>query len=385
MIISKVEATGYRCLRDVRQELQPYQILVGPNGSGKSVFLDVIGFLFDLFSVGLQGAVYRRTNNFFDLVWGRSGNFFRLAVETQSYAGNAISPRSARSVRYEMEARIGVNGDEVFLSSERLLDDAGESAMVRNGRQVSFRRETPADTTYDYDLSPQYSALGNFTPLPTGETAFPTVLRARDMLIAGARIVRLEPRLLQQPSPPGSVETSAYDGSSLARVAAQLRDSSVDVFGSWLEHVQTAIPDIASIRIVDRPEDRHRYLMVQYAGGVEVPQWMVSDGTLRLLALTLLAYLPDFHGVYLVEEPEIGLHPTAIETVMQSLSSVYDGQVLITSHSPLVLSLPRPDQLLCFQKNENGTTIIPGNEHPMLSQWKSGVNISDLFAAGVLG
>jgi predicted ATPase len=142
---------------------------------------------------------------------------------------------------------------------------------------------------------------------------------------------------------------------------------------------------LVNIRPVLFPDDRRRYLMVEYTGGLEVPQWMLSDGTLRLLALTLLAYLPDFHGLYLVEEPEIGLHPTAIETVMQSLSSVYDGQVLITSHSPLVLSLPRPDQLLCFQKTENGTTIIPGNEHPMLSQWKSGVNISDLFAAGVLG
>jgi predicted ATPase len=139
------------------------------------------------------------------------------------------------------------------------------------------------------------------------------------------------------------------------------------------------------MRVVDRPEDRHRYLMADYAGGLEVPQWMVSDGTLRLLALTLLAYLPDFHGVYLVEEPEVGLHPTAIETVMQSLSSVYDGQVLVTSHSPLVLGLSRPEQMLCFQKNENGTSIIPGNKHPMLSEWKSGVDISDLFAAGVLG
>jgi predicted ATPase len=73
--------------------------------------------------------------------------------------------------------------------------------------------------------------------------------------------------------------------------------------------------------------------MIHYAGGVEVPQWMVSDGTLRLLALTLLAYLPGVQGVYLVEEPEVGVHPTAIETIIQSLSSVYEGQVLVTSHS----------------------------------------------------
>ena len=125
--------------------------------------------------------------------------------------------------------------------------------------------------------------------------------------------------------------------------------------------------------------------MVRYRNGVEVPSWMLSDGTLRLLALTLLAYVPDFSGIYLIEEPEVGLHPTAIETVMQSLSSIYSGQVLLTSHSPLLLSLPQPQDLLCFQRTDEGTEIIPGDQHPMLQDWRSGVNISDLFAAGVLG
>jgi predicted ATPase len=166
---------------------------------------------------------------------------------------------------------------------------------------------------------------------------------------------------------------------------AQVQDSSPDSFKAWVEHVRTAIADIVGIRTVSRPEDKHRYLMIHYAGGVEVPQWMVSDGTLRLLALTLLAYLPGAQGAYLVEEPEVGVHPTAIETIVQSLSSVYEGQVLVTSHSPIVLSMPRPDQLLCFQKAQDGTTILPGSEHPLLRQWKSGVNLSDLFAAGVLG
>jgi predicted ATPase len=136
--------------------------------------------------------------------------------------------------------------------------------------------------------------------------------------------------------------------------------------------------------MIVRPEDKHRYLMVPYSGGVEVPQWMVSDGTLRLLALTFLAYLPATPGLYLIEEPEIGLHPTAIETVLQSLSSVYEGQVLVTSHSPIVLGLTRPDQLLCFQKTQDGTTVVPGNEHPLLKEWRSGVDLSDLFASGVL-
>jgi hypothetical protein len=77
---------------------------------------------------------------------------------------------------------------------------------------------------------------------------------------------------------------------------------------------------------------------------------MVSDGTLRLLALTILANLRSATGIYLVEEPENGIHPTAVETVYQSLSSVYDGQVLVATHSPVMLAISSPEQLLCFAR-----------------------------------
>lgn len=169
---------------------------------------------------------------------------------------------------------------------------------------------------------------------------------------------------------------SEYNSFHLTDRVVFLLQSFPSAFRAWLNHLQTAIPDLADIRMNFRPEDRHRYLMIRYAGGVEVPQWMVSDGTLRLLALTIIAYLPNFTGLYLVEEPEIGLHPTAIETVWQSLSSVYGGQVLITSHSPLLLGLAKPEQ---------GTAIISGADHPLLKGWQSDMNLSDLFAAGVLG
>ena len=67
-------------------------------------------------------------------------------------------------------------------------------------------------------------------------------------------------------------------------------------FKDWLAHLQTALPDIENIRTVEREDDRHRYLVVEYKGGLGVPSWLVSDGTLRLLALTLPAYLPDQIG-----------------------------------------------------------------------------------------
>jgi predicted ATPase len=105
-----------------------------------------------------------------------------------------------------------------------------------------------------------------------------------------------------------------------------------------------------------------------------------------LLALTLLAYLPSPTGVYLVEEPENGIHPKAVEAVYESLSSVYDGQVLCATHSPLFLSLAKLSSLLCFAQAESGaTSIVRGDEHPALKSWKGQVALETLYAAGVLG
>ncbi len=137
---------------------------------------------------------------------------------------------------------------------------------------------------------------------------------------------------------------------------------------------------------IERPDDRHRYLEIEYDGGLVVPSWVASDGTLRLLALTLPAYLRDFSGVYLIEEPENGIHPRAVETMFQSLSSVYDAQVLLATHSPVILSIAEANEVLCFAKTlEGATDIVPGSEHPALKEWRGETNLGVLFAGGVLG
>jgi len=140
------------------------------------------------------------------------------------------------------------------------------------------------------------------------------------------------------------------------------------------------------VHTVERPEDRSRYLVLDYATGLQAPSWLVSDGTLRMLALTILAYLPDMEGTYLIEEPENGIHPSAVETVFQSLSSVYRAQILLATHSPVILSLAKPDQVLCFNRTAQGATdIVLGSEHPRLRTWRGETDLGTLFASGVLG
>ena len=216
-------------------------------------------------------------------------------------------------------------------------------------------------------------------------SSFPVSSWFRDLLEQGVQTVVLNSQTIKQPSPPGLGLRFQTDGSNLPWVVAELRRDRPR-FERWLEHVRTALEDVDDIDTVEREEDRHRYLVIRYASGAEVPSWLVSDGTLRLLALTIPAYLKDLDGVFLVEEPENGIHPRAIETVIQSLSSIYAGQVLMATHSPVALNLLDPSQVLCFAKDASGATdIVAGDKHPALRQWREGEpDLGLLFAAGIL-
>lgn len=192
---------------------------------------------------------------------------------------------------------------------------------------------------------------------------------------------------MSQPCPPGAPKFFLPDGSNLPWAVEILKSRDKQRYSAWLAHVRTALPDLKAIRTVERSEDRSRYLIIEYESGLKVPSWLVSDGTLRMLALTLLAYVADVQqATFLVEEPENGVHPKAVETVYHSLSSVYDAQILLATHSPVVLSIAKPNQVLCFAKNTDGATdVVRGSEHPKLRQWRGETDLGTLFASGVLG
>jgi hypothetical protein len=247
----------------------------------------------------------------------------------------------------------------------------------------NFYPETGTGYTPTFRLGPRKSALGN---LPEDESNYPVSTWLKQLLINGVEQLVLNSGLIRLASPPHHIRGFRPDGSNLPWVISDMQKRAADQYASWLAHIQTALPDIQEILVRERADDRHSYIVIRYAGGYEVPSWMASDGTLRMLALTLLPYLQEFRGIYLIEEPENGIHPRAVETVFQSLSSAYNAQILVATHSPVILNSVDASDVLCFAKSDEGATaIIRGDLHPALRNWKQEVSLGELFAGGVLG
>lgn len=276
--------------------------------------------------------------------------------------------------------------NSVFNSNgNKFLDKEYKRILSKKfGGNDNFYVETADNSGWipSFKLGIKKSALGN---LPDDETRFPASTWLKKFLLEEIQLFILNSLIIKRPSPPGQGLNFKTDGSNLPWVIDNLRHKNPDSFRIWLEHIQTTLKDIVDIDTRVREDDRHRYIVVKYKNEVEVPSWLVSDGTLRLLALTIPAYISNLTGAYLIEEPENGIHPKAIECVFQSLSSVYSAQILLASHSPIILGIVEPKNLLCFGKTPDGITdVVLGSEHPKLRDWKGTPNLSSLFAGGIL-
>jgi len=445
-MITRLEATRYRCFERLGVDVGDFRVLVGANGSGKTTLLDLPVLLGDLLRANNVSAPFmeRRTElppragSLNELVFAGRGSDFSLAVEarlpeavqSKVLEGLFASKRTERSrqalqedrrqwpthIRYEIGLRIGADQslrvayEYLFLFPEadgpdrRQAGFHGATAASKKlwhltlkreiGYESEFKPETPHAKAVKVGLPETLLAMPRV--LFESEAGYPAARWLHSLLTTYA--VFLEPNwsAMRQASPPGQPKVITANGRNIPWLALELKregspeaapaDYRSERYADWIAHVQTALPQVTDIEVREREDDHHAYFVVSYKGDFKVPSPGLSDGTLRILTLTLLPYLSKQPAILVTEEPENGIHPRAIEAVLQSLSSMYDSQVWVSSHSPVVLARAKLDQLLCARlASEGGVEMVAGTDHPRLQEWRGGIDLGSLFAAGVLG
>ena len=426
--ISRIEAFRYRSLRNVSQRLRPFQVLLGPNGSGKSTLVDAIAFLCDLQQTSVEGAVYgdrrldvpMRAPDAHHLTWMHEGGRFELALEATvpEDLRDGIAGRRCDVCRYEVaidtDKAPQLVAETVFVGEQPPVDPETRSPRRVLGLPIPrvgapmpsepdpdgwIRMMTTGANTSSWTHGPKWPkedskppsfvrnwADGRHTSLPSygPESGYPLLAWFCERMTPLQRVC-LSGEALRSPSPPTAGRTVGSDGGNLANFLHTFRQEDAKRYRLWIHHVREALPDIEDVWTHERPEDHHRYVVVRYRNGLAAPSWVVSEGTLRLLALTSLAYAPLPPGLCVIEEPENGIHPRALETVVQSLSSAYDRQILLATHSPLIARLVAPEDVLCFGSTPGeGTNVVAGDEHPRLQNWQGATDLGALLASGVL-
>ena len=449
-MITRLEATRYRCFERLGVDVGAFCVLVGANGSGKTTLLDLPGLLGDLLRASNIASPFMdrrpdlppRAGSLSELVFAGRGDDFSLAVEARLpdvvqakvLKGMFTRMRSEKSrlafredrrrwpthIRYEIGLRVSSDRELHVINEYLFVFPEGHGPDRRMGGFHGVSAES--NKHWRLILAREFGHEAEFTPeipassgkarvakagLPPTLLAMPRVIFETEAEYPAARwlhglltadAVFLEPNwpAMRTASPPGLPKTITANGRNTPWLALELKregaadDAPADYrserYGDWIAHVQTALPQVADIDVREREDDHHAYFVVRYRGDFTVPSAGLSDGTLRILTITLLPYLRKHPAILVTEEPENGIHPRAIEAVLQSLSSMYDSQVWVSSHSPVVLVRAKLEQLLCARiQGDGGVEIVVGTDHPRLQEWRGGIDLGSLFAAGVLG
>jgi predicted ATPase len=187
-------------------------------------------------------------------------------------------------------------------------------------------------------------------------SSHPTALAARRELQSW-RLLQLEPSALRAPDEyRGQARLSATGGhlpNALMRIGSQ---------AAVAQQLAELIPGIVSVDVDSDDVRQQRTLGVTMKNRERYAASSLSDGTLRFLALAVLASDPLATGLVCLEEPENGIHPQRIPEMLRLVRSLAEDmdpddaeeanastlrQVIINTHSPLVVAeLPDRDLLM---------------------------------------
>lgn len=407
-MITRVEIDGFKSLRAVSLDLEPLTAVFGANGSGKSNLFDALQLLSALSHGDLTTAFKltrgRTLDQFARLTRDSHETKMTLAVEVlipreAPWAGRAFrtlgqvdSLRHTR-LRYEVaiERRPEDDGTEVLHIPDEWAEAIPPSDDPWTARRTVFAEFSASDEaraeellrmhrnelTNGLDMNVEFEMVGSYPlPIKTGRTISPAPLRFEAFLsvvspevqphlaalraeLASWRFLQLDTLGLRSPSDRAGARALLPDGSNLPTVLAALPP---EVRGLVRADMAALVPGFKSFEVVAKDEEL--VVEIEFSDGQRVPARVLSDGTLRLLATSVLLRSVAPGTFVAIEEPENGIHPGRLRTLLDRVHSITTPsrdalpvQVLVNSHSPVLLATlhDRPESIVLADLVRKGT------------------------------
>lgn len=404
-MLTRLRVQGFKNLVDVDVRFGPFTCIAGPNGAGKSNLFDAITFLGDLASMPIMKAASRargtngRISDFHSLFFKNSkGDFLPMLFVAEMIVPSEViddfdrpAKPTATFLEYTLELRLSEThadsspADPIYIEQEGLKAINSSDAAKHLGfsqtptwikkhifgpgnkrtpfisTEISGNPSQPAIKLFGDQTKkggPPFVVPARKSPQTivsgVNSSSHPTALAARSELRSW-QLLQLEPSALRRFDNFGDDPYVSSTGEHLPGALMRL-DNHAEVS----QRLSELLPDVVSVN-VDADEKRQvKTLLLTMKDKETYTASSLSDGTLRFLALAVMALDPEFGGLLCMEEPENGIHPSRIPQMLRLVRSLSeeveaeeDGksapsirQLIVNTHSPLVVAELRDDELL---------------------------------------
>ena len=423
-MLTRLEVNGFKNLVDFSLDFGPYTCIAGPNGVGKSNIFDAIQFLSLLTERTINQAALQVRNSGED-TGDIADLFFKGAKESSSlleFAAEMIVDRkvtddfgrdaeaSSSFLRYEVAFHFeppspsaGPLGGLVLEKEDLRHITTGQASrhlkfphgrmfrenVVYNRRNTKVGyistsvNEEPTEIVVHQDRvsgrprpAPAKGATRTIVGTENTSTT-PTILAARQEM-RNWRLLALEPAAMRRPDRYTQGPGIATDGAHIpATLQHFVNATSQDcIYDTVARRLRELVP-VRNLRVDSDDVRQLLSLVLEETAGLYLRANSISDGTLRFLALVVLAEVSNSTGLYCMEEPENGIHPAKLPAMHNLLKDIAVDveepvasdnplrQVIVATHSPHFVQLQRQDDLVLAED-----TIWRSSEGEMLHSLK---------------
>lgn len=387
-MITYIKINGFKSFQHFEMEFTPLTVIAGTNAAGKSNLFDALRLLSRLAEVDKIHTAFRegQRGDLFELFTQYDEHHYADEMEfcvemlvnrkvTDAWGGTA--PLKYTRLRYELKIHRFINSsgmDDLEVVYERLATlKHQEDRWIKSipKEQVEFwrpkvvtgKRGVPYIFTEEQNgvptvFVPQDGGGGNKRSFPL-KNATRTVLSSIDSVdfrhilavkqeMLSWRFLQLNPEDLRQPTSKRTGEDIiTVSGKNLAAALYRIQQEDAYALVEISRKLNEFIPHYTEVLVEDDTENKQYVIYLKNVDGKKYSSRVLSEGTLRLLTLCILQYDNRHTGLLCFEEPENGIHPFRIKTMVNLLKDLttdfsdYDlplRQVIVNTHSTVFVS-----------------------------------------------
>lgn len=361
-MLQRIILNGFKSIKTMDLELRPLNVLIGANGAGKSNLIAFFKLLNEMMAGRLQQYI------------ARSGR-----AQSLLHFGPKITPQIEAQLEFEVE-----NGIDTY--TLRLFHAAGDTLF--------FAEETLSFLQTGYS-SPRTDSLGaghQETKISEAADGGTQTAKALRFLLNRCRVYHFHDTSstagLRQSCYVGDNRWLMPDAGNLAALLLRFRQENG---GSAYNRIVKTIRLIAPFfdDFVLEPDASNRVILNWQEKGSDrvFGPHQFSDGTLRAICLTTLLLQPEdeLPELIIVDEPELGLHPYALNVVAAMFGKAsYNTQILISTQSSSFLDNFDPEDVIVVNR-QGKESHFKRLDSPELADWLDEYSLGEVWEKNVIG
>lgn len=367
--LDKLTIRGFKSIRSLEDfELTNLNVLIGGNGAGKSNFIDFFRMLRAMMELPFPG-LNRASLQAYIADGGGSDDFL--------FNGPKITEQ------IEVETRFGPNGyrfklaptsDETFIiNDEARYYKGGTTGWWDLGSghtrpELLRDKDSRGAAGYRSVASYVYDAISSWKIYHFHDTSKVAPMRRHETIDDSDYLrfdaANIAPFLLDLKSNKGNAKKSTYN--------------------QIVETVRLVAPFFDDFILKPNNNEKVRLRWRQKGSDYPLKPHHLSDGTLRFICLTAALLQPDPPSTIIIDEPELGLHPYAIEILAELIETTSKKtQLIVSTQSPALVDYFEPENIIVVNRKE-GASVFNRLTKDELSSWLNDYSLGDLWRKNIV-